>query len=840
MCANHFADAYSENVLLEALSSEVYIQPPRWATARTTRYMGVRLQPSTESTRDRVHLRPGDLFSIDSALFELEFYEGEDVQVASSAISDSAIVDLEEKHPGAGALQLPEDELLVSTPFPSRTLSTTIQDTPSMPSRHFNPVEDADHLIQQIAGNAIQGDEDSQNWSPNLAKREILGTIRGAQRRSLPRPQELKKVRSPLLPSRSAMSAREDTDAAGSPTNDSDPAKNSSPDVHRPSTIDSSKGESIDLLPETELSPDSSANGLRGLDVNRNATVSELSTTEVNRDMSRNEPAEQKLTETLSRPNPLRQYTEQLHPLNGATAASSRAPEEPPKRMSVQLKDGDEKDGFSDQERINKEDNLLIAASPGGASLPKVIVPFVESNESGSPPLATASDEVFGQPTEDDAAPSMPHDEVETKATSPNPVNLDKIAAPTFAPMHLNGLVMGSVNAAEEDAQTSASDAEDTQETTRRRCYYLLKVAVDSQQPSSSQTDALLVPDVDDRQPYLDDGMQDTIESMTEAGLGKDMPPSRTTSMPGEGNASRLGRSKRKRSDRNMSDTFASAKGAKIRKTQNPSSSQDSIGITIVVQKSALKSARTRGPAKSLLLSEQVEASPLRTRASFSSSQSSGTDTKPRILFASSTTIDTQPRCMSFLQRHGAIKVETVQRCNLLCVGKGKELKKTSKLIQAIASGIDVVTDEWILQSVRDGRLLDSSAFLARDPEREAEWGITMTEAIARGKQGRKPFHGWTILFTPALKKELGKGFAELKEIATHAGARTVRAAIPRKTPDETAKMLLLTAESDEDLALLLDKGWRCYSKDILTLSVLRGVLDPESDEFLLSVNESS
>ena len=791
-----------------------------------------------------MHLRSGDHFGIGSTLFEFEFYEGEDVQVASSAISDTAVADLEQKGPDAGALQLPEDEPFISTPFPSRSVNTTIQDTPSMQSRHYDPVEVAEHLIGQIAGNAIQGNEDSQNWSPDLAKREILGTIRGAQRRSLPTSQESENVHSPILQSRSGISVWEDTDAAGSPTNDSSPKKNLSTNVHRSSAIASSKGESIDLLPETEPVP---PNGLHGLEINNNdtsTTAPERSAMEVDGDVSRSGSVKQELTEPISSPNLVQQYAEYLHPLTSVTAASSRASEKPLKRTSAKLSDGEEKDSFSGQVRTNKADSLSIAASPDSISLPEVIVPFIESNKSGSPPLAAVSDDVSGQPTKDVAAPDMPHHRVETKQTSPNPVELDEaVAAPTFEHLHSNGVVMAAVYTTEEDAQDLASGAEDTQESTRRRSDYLLKVAVDSQQPGSSQTDGLSdglpVPEVDGPQAYRDDDMDDPMEPMTEARLDKEPPSVRASSTPGKGDASRLSKSKRKLSDGEVCDTITTVKAAKIRKIQNPSNSQDSNSSTIVVQKSTLKSARARGAAKSRPLPEKVDASPARTRASASLSQSSGTEIKPRILFASSTNIDTQSRCMSFLQRNGAVKVDSVYRCNLLCVGKGKELKRTSKLIQAIASGIDVVTDEWILQSVKDGRLLDPSAFLARDPEREAEWGITLSEAIERGKQGRKPFEGWTILFTPTLKKELGKGFTDLKEIAMHAGAKTVRAVIPRKTPDEMAKTLLLAAE-DDDVSIFQENGWKCYRKDILTLSVLRSALDSESDEFLLSANEDS
>lgn len=778
--------------------------------------------------RDRVHLRTGDQVRIGSASFAFEFYEGEDVQVASSAISDLAVNDLKEKDLQQAALQF-DGAPFNFTPSPSRGGDTTIQDTPSMLSRHYDPVMVADHLIGEIAGNAIQGNEDSQNWTHDLGKHEILGAIRDAQHHSLPRSQEPEKIHSPMLQSRSAILVWEDIDTAGSPTNDSLPDKNSFEDLHRGSATTFSKGAFTDVLAETEPAQEAPLDGLQELDVNNDGTlpgISVRSPTAVDRVLSKNEPAEQEFPEPMSRPSLVRQHPEQLYPLTGAIAASSGTSEDHPKQSSAQGGNGEDTDSFSDHARIERAENRSIEASTDAVILPQVDISHSESGKSGFPLLMTVSDDVSDQPAKDVAALSMTRTVAETEQKLPNLLTPSKFAAPSVKLIHSISAAMDDVCRTNEDAQAFMSGAEDTQESTRRRSDYLLKVAVGSRQPTSSQSDGLPTSDIDGVQPHSDD-IHGPIEPITEARVGT-------------GNGSEIRNSKRKKAGGDISDALTPVKAAKKRKIQDLSNSQDSNGSTIVVQMSAPKSARTGGSAKSRPASENVEAgSSAKSRTSVGSSQSSSAETKPRILFASSTNADTMQRCMNFLRKHGAVKVDSVQRCNILCVGKGKELKKTSKLIQAIASGIDIVTDEWIFQSVSDGRLLDPAAFYAEDPEREAEWGVTLTEAIARGKQGRKPFDGWTVLFTSTLRKELGKGFTELKDIAMHAGAKTVRAATPQKMPKEMTQTLLLAAEAD-DVSVLQENGWKCYSKDILTLSVLRGVLEPESAEFLLPLNEAS
>ena len=787
--------------------------------------MGVRLQPSTESTRDRVQLRQGDEFDIDGVVFRFEYYEAEEVQVASSAISVTAVVDLEEEGSDGRDLQVSGDHLPISTPAPSKSADPTVLDTPSMLSRHCAPVEVAEHLIGELAGHAIQGNEDSQKWSPDPGKREILWAIREAKSRSLTRSQTSDKASSTILPPRSATSIQEDSGAAGSLENDLRSQSNSPAIMQMSSAIDSSKREGNDPFPKFGSASELPPGGSCDLDVGNVGSPSGISgrtPKEVKRNVSGDKRAEQDLAEYMSRRNLGQHYAERLNPMNGVTAAESKVREESPYKNSGRASGGEEKDCFSVHSAIEAE-STSIGASTGA---PGLLEPNVLSDGTirfGHSPPDTVSEEVSAIPATVVAAPSIMPGESATEEKQYNPISPHDTTSIAFRHEHSSSVAMDVVHTAEVGTASLASGAEDTQESTRQRSDYLLKVAVDSQDGQGPHSEV--------QGPPIPRPQRTKTPSVKQNLLVSQGTVSGTSS-----------NSKRKLPKNELIVGAIPSKVAKIRKTQIVSNSQDGKGSTIVVQPSFTepKSARARGTT-CRVASQRVEASPSAgTRASVGLSQSSGNETKPRILFASSTNIDTQPRQMKFLQRQGAIKVHSVQRCNLLCVGKGKELKKTSNLIHAIASGIAVVTDDWVLQSVKEGRLLDPLSFRATDPEREAEWGVTVAEAIDRGKQGRQPFQDWTILFTPTLKQELGKSFAELKEIATRAGAKTVRAAIPRKTPSEVPKTLLLAAESDDDVPGLQEGGWRCHSKDVLTLSVLRGALDPESNEFLLSMDENS
>ena len=209
------------------------------------------------------------------------------------------------------------------------------------------------------------------------------------------------------------------------------------------------------------------------------------------------------------------------------------------------------------------------------------------------------------------------------------------------------------------------------------------------------------------------------------------------------------------------------------------------------------------------------------------------TDVGTRIVFASSSSAGDSKPFLKFLSKKGVKQVQSVHDCTVLCVGK--ELKKTSKLILAVLLGKDIITDNWVTDSVKENDLLNFVPYIARDPKREAEWGISLAEAIYRGKQGVRVLQDQTILFTPSAKKELGKnGFDELKEIVKCAGAKGVSSALPRKGPQETPSTIVIATQDSAEVEALQPLGWRAYVKDIISLSILRGKLDLETDEFLL------
>ena len=217
----------------------------------------------------------------------------------------------------------------------------------------------------------------------------------------------------------------------------------------------------------------------------------------------------------------------------------------------------------------------------------------------------------------------------------------------------------------------------------------------------------------------------------------------------------------------------------------------------------------------------------------------------PRIVFSKST-IPEQSKLLTFLRTHGAKKMDTVNdQVNILCVGNG-ELKRTSKLVLAVSQGKAIVTDQWVTDSFQADHLLDIASYIPRDPQREKEWRFSLKEAVDRGRLAQsssskpsrrpQPFDGWTIYFTASLVRDSKEAASELQAMARAQGAQTRMRRRPSIAFNSafSTKTLVVGLEHDTDEPALVELGWPWYSRDIVALSILRGRVENQTEEFLI------
>ncbi|KAF2733926.1 hypothetical protein EJ04DRAFT_577241 [Polyplosphaeria fusca] len=220
------------------------------------------------------------------------------------------------------------------------------------------------------------------------------------------------------------------------------------------------------------------------------------------------------------------------------------------------------------------------------------------------------------------------------------------------------------------------------------------------------------------------------------------------------------------------------------------------------------------------------------TRASQNSSLGLLAVSNPGVAFSNSSITD-DSNFMKFLRTHGGTKVTDIKKgaCHILCVRSSGLLRKSTKLLACVALGIPIVTDKWLQDSARSGKFLALDPYMPDVPDQEEEWSFSM-QKIWNTKQDAL-FEGKTIYFSPQLKK-LYSPFSEVETVCKAAGARRI-VSKPAKEVKEKEKddlVILALDEGDVDMAALTERGFTCFSKDFLTLSILRGDVDLDSPEF--------
>ncbi|USP78160.1 hypothetical protein yc1106_05434 [Curvularia clavata] len=280
-------------------------------------------------------------------------------------------------------------------------------------------------------------------------------------------------------------------------------------------------------------------------------------------------------------------------------------------------------------------------------------------------------------------------------------------------------------------------------------------------------------------------------------------------------------------------DALASApKRAKTGKNEEARDARLS-SVDTASQKSSRKGKKRRTEALDEAEEHALTRSPLSTQQSTHASTEAYDGPTPKVA-SSNSTITKSSQAVKFLKKQGGVYVEKLtDDFNILCVRDG-ELQKKTKVLYAIARGIPIVTDMWLLDSAKEGRILPLSGYKPSTSKQEAEWKFTFDNVFG---QPQTPFEGYNIHFTKSLKA-VYESFSEVAAVCKAAGANNVTSTRMNTTGDN----IVLANNYDDDLEAqkLMKDGVTCYTKDLFTYSIFRGSVDLESDEFKIKAPDDS
>ena len=208
------------------------------------------------------------------------------------------------------------------------------------------------------------------------------------------------------------------------------------------------------------------------------------------------------------------------------------------------------------------------------------------------------------------------------------------------------------------------------------------------------------------------------------------------------------------------------------------------------------------------------------------------------IIFCSSAVESVKdPKVRTTFDQLGGTLATGVADAMVYCIAD-KPLVKTSGLILALALGKEIVTERWLVEMSKIGGFPDPKDYLPNDRTHEAEWNFNLEEAIKRGKDGLNAMlSAYDIQCTPRLKLELTekKHYKDFAQIARALGAKFIRAGWPPATC-ASENLIVLGAKQDPHAAAVGKSGHQLYDKDLIAMAALRGKLELDSAEFLLTV----
>ncbi|KAF2774142.1 hypothetical protein EJ03DRAFT_1057 [Teratosphaeria nubilosa] len=204
-------------------------------------------------------------------------------------------------------------------------------------------------------------------------------------------------------------------------------------------------------------------------------------------------------------------------------------------------------------------------------------------------------------------------------------------------------------------------------------------------------------------------------------------------------------------------------------------------------------------------------------------------DKPPRILLSSTSLSDKKNATVLNWLRRQNVEIATDvpgKRSHFFCLVAHDRLPTTAKVLRSLALGKLVVSEKWAFRSFAEKELLSPEDFV-HEALQDRDVPV---EGVFKGK---------TLFFTKALKQEYGNGWDDVQTLIREAGpALTGTGSMfdANQAAQYEGAILLGSLGDDHDTAKLSHEyGQRVYSKDLLTTAILRGELDTDSDEFLLT-----
>lgn len=200
---------------------------------------------------------------------------------------------------------------------------------------------------------------------------------------------------------------------------------------------------------------------------------------------------------------------------------------------------------------------------------------------------------------------------------------------------------------------------------------------------------------------------------------------------------------------------------------------------------------------------------------------------RPRIAFMPCSTVADNPDVRTFVREHYGRAVPSARdaRCNVLVYGPRGIGAVTTNLIFALARGMWVVREEWLVASHAAGHYVAPADYA---PDVPSSWELDLVGVVDRGRRGQNGvLMGMSVYLTSNLcERSKGNHFEEvLLDILRVAGAWYVTKQPPPGQVVDNGIVFGLDHGDEDEAGRLLLSGWKVFSLKLIGASVLAGQL---------------
>ncbi|EPY53270.1 BRCT domain-containing protein [Schizosaccharomyces cryophilus OY26] len=183
----------------------------------------------------------------------------------------------------------------------------------------------------------------------------------------------------------------------------------------------------------------------------------------------------------------------------------------------------------------------------------------------------------------------------------------------------------------------------------------------------------------------------------------------------------------------------------------------------------------------------------------------------------------------AFARRKG-IKIQDSVTDTTDCIILGPPpLRRTHKFLLATSLGKPPVSSRYILDSMKEGTLLNYHAYLYEDQQAEEKWKFSL-KAVHR----RKCLQELKFYITTAMRNSMvGDSIQGLYSIMKTSGAKVVEDIQEAQNPQV---IILGLPANDEEGYNMFSTGLRVYKMELVALSILRDKID--FDEFIIDYSQ--